>query len=151
MYPQHPLDPLHSRSARPRLRVLPGGLSSPGQPRPGHGAPQARSGRLFRHTDGLLAGYCVAALATVAAVACGGTRHPVLAVAVLAAGLIAAGARLTLPAALGSGVIGWLFFDGFVIGRHASLGWDGVREAWWLAVLLAAAAGGHALGRACRT
>jgi hypothetical protein len=116
--------------------VVPGG---PGESRRG-----------FRYANGLLAGYCVAAVATAVAVAEGGTRHPVVALAVLAVALLAAGTRMTFPAALASGVMGWLFFDGFVIGRHANLGWDGVREIWWLLVLVAAAGCGYALGRAYR-
>ena len=114
-----------------------------------HGGPGG-SRRGFRHAYGLLTGYCVAAVATAIAVAEGGTRHPVVAIAVLACALLAAGTRMTLPVALASGVIGWLFFDGFVIGRHANLGWDGGREVWWLLVLVAAAGSGCALGRAYR-
>ena len=93
----------------------------------------------WRNAEGALAGYCVVAVATAAAVTAGGTRHPLVALAVLAFALLVAASRMTLPVGLASAIMAWLFYDGFIIGRHADLAWAGVREAWWLAVLLAAA------------
>jgi hypothetical protein len=122
--------------------VVHGGPGGPGGP----GRPDG-SRRRFRRAAGPLTGYCAAAAGTAVAVAAGGTRHPVAAIAVVALVLLAAATRMTLPAALISGAIGWFFYDGFVIGRHASLGWDGVREVWWLLILMAAAGCGYALGR----
>jgi hypothetical protein len=132
----------------PRLRVIPGGLGEPGRPTAApvpdtHSEPPRR----WPAPEALLAGYCLVAAATMAAVAVGGTGHPLVVLAVLACALLAAGTRLTLPAALGSGVIAWLYYDGFIIGRHGDLAWGGTREAWWLLALLGAALCGSALGR----
>jgi hypothetical protein len=135
----------------PRLRVIHGGadaLAEPGQRRaPGLGDSAAvealgelpESPRRLRHADGPLAGYCVAAAATAVAVLAGGTRHPLVALAVLAFALLVAARRMTLPAALASGGMAWLFYDGFIIGRHAQLAWAGARGGLWLLVLVAAA------------
>jgi K+-sensing histidine kinase KdpD len=131
-------------TAHPRqLRVIPGGLAEAG-PRPV--LDEQTSSRRGRAAEGALAGYCVVAAATIAAVAAGGTRHPLVALVVLALAVLAAARKMTLPAGLASGVMAWLFYDGFVIGRHGDLAWTGAREAWWLLVLVAAAAFGSALG-----
>jgi K+-sensing histidine kinase KdpD len=130
----------HSR----QLRVIRGGLAERG-PRAVLDE-QAESTRRWGNAEGMLAGYCVIAAATIAVVAAGGTRHPLVALVVLALALLAATRRMTLPASLACGVMAWLFYDGFVIGRHGDLAWAGVREAWWLLVLLATAACGTALG-----
>jgi hypothetical protein len=125
---------------RPRLSVIQGGLSL-GDHRPGE------SRRRWRRAEGSLAGYCVAAAGTAVAVAAGGTRHPVGALAVLALAVVIAAGRMTLTAALASGAICWLFWDGFVIGRHGDLVWHGPFVAWSLLVLGAAALSGFVLGR----
>ena len=130
----------HSR----QLRVIPGGLAGSG-PRPV--LDDQPPPRPWRNAEGALAGYCVVAAATTAAVAAGGTRHPVVALVVVALVVLAVARRMTLPTGLASGVMAWLFYDGFVIGRHGDLAWTGVREVWWLLVLVAAAACGWALGR----
>jgi hypothetical protein len=147
----------------PRLRVIPGGLAGPlaepGRRRAaGYGDSASvetlgelpESPRRWRHAEGPLAGYCVAAAATAVAVLAGGTRHPLVALAVLAFALLVAARRMTLPAALASAGIAWLFYDGFIIGRHAQLVWDGARGAWWLLVLVAAAVCGSVLGLRAR-
>ena len=127
----------------PRLRVIPGGMAhapraiyeeQPGPP------------RRWRNAEGALAGYCLVAVATAAAVAAGGNRHPLVALVVLASALLVAARRMTLPVALASAAMAWLFYDGFIAGRHADLAWTGVRETWWVLVLMAAAACGWALG-----
>jgi hypothetical protein len=105
--------------------------------------------RRWRLSEGALAGYCAAAAATTVAVGAGGTRHPVVALTVLAMAMLAVALRMTLPAALASGVIGWLFYDGFVIGRHAHLvmgGASGPLAGWSLLVVVAAALCGSAVG-----
>jgi len=132
----------------PRLRVIHGGLREPGRPAVApvpdtHGEPSRR----WSASEALLGGYCLVAVATTAAVAAGGTGHPLVVLAVFASALLAAATRLTLPAALGSGMIAWLFYDGFVIGRHGHLAWGGTREAWWLLAFLGAALCGSVLGR----
>jgi hypothetical protein len=106
----------------------------------------ATHARQLRVSEGLLAGYGVAAVATLAGVALGGTGHPLLAFAVLELAVLAAATKMPLPAALGSAAVAWLFYDGFVIGRHGHLAWEGDRGAWWLLVLVAAGACGFALG-----
>ncbi len=143
----------------PRLRVIPGGagaVAEPGQRRAGlrdsaaveelGGLPE--SPRRWTQSQGPLAGYCVAAAATAVAVLAGGTRHPLVALAILAFALLVAARRMTLPTALASGGMAWLFYDGFIIGRHAQLVWDGARGAWWLLVLVAAAVCGSLVGQA---
>ena len=74
-------------------------------------------------------------------------RSIVAAVAVVrgVAGRVLRG-RMTMPAALASGVIGWLFYDGFLIGRHADLVLGRPLAGWSLLVLVAAALCGSALG-----
>jgi hypothetical protein len=131
----------------PRLRVIPGGLSEPGRLPAAVPGRDGESLRRWRLPEGLLAVYCLSAVATTAAVAAGGTRHPLVALAVLASALLAATAHLTFGAALAAGGIAWLFFDGFVIGRHGNLAWGGTREVWWILVLLGGALCGWVLGQ----
>jgi len=133
----------HSR----QLHVIRGGLTEAAPPAVLDDE-EERSPRRWPIAEGALAGYAVAAVATIVAVAAGGTRHPLVALAVLAFALLIVARRMTLLAGLASGVTGWLFYDGFIIGRHGDLAWAGVREAWWLLVLIAAAAFGSACGSA---
>lgn len=98
----------------------------------------------------LLAAYAGAAVVTGVAAAAGGDRHPAAALAayaLLAAGACLPASPLVVPAAA---AIAWLFDDGFMIGRHAILAWPGMAGLWRLAILLAAAAAGSALGAAAR-
>lgn len=145
----------------PRLRVIPGGLNetrrSAAAVYGGEGGSswrEAASDRdggssWWRTADGLLAGYGLAAVVTMVAVAVGGTRHPGIAAAGLALAMFVAARRMSLPAAIASGGIGWLFYDGFIVGRHGDLVWGhGAGAAWWLLVLVAAAGCGSALAHA---
>jgi hypothetical protein len=95
-------------------------------------------------STGLLAGYCGLAVATGLAIAAGGTRRPVAALCVLGLAVLVIAVRTAWPASLGVGALGWLFYDGFFVGRHAQLAWHGVADLRALGVLLGAAAGGIA-------
>jgi hypothetical protein len=99
-------------------------------------------------STGLLAGYCWLAAATGLAVLGGGTRRPAVALGILALAVLIVALRASWLAALGTGALGWLFYDGFFIGRHAQLAWHGVADLGPLGVLLGAAAGGIALALA---
>jgi outer membrane protein assembly factor BamB len=55
------------------------------------------------------------------AVAAGGTRRPAMALAILAVAALLLAARATAPAAAGLAVLAWLFYSGFIAGRHANL------------------------------
>jgi hypothetical protein len=96
-------------------------------------------------STGLLAGYWGLAAATGLAIAAGGTRRPVVALGLLALAVVTVAMRTSWPAGLGTGALGWLFYDGFFIGRHADLVWHGVADLRPLGVLLGAAAGGIAV------
>jgi hypothetical protein len=142
----------------PQLRVIPGGADALAEPRQRRAADRgdstavealdglAESQHRLRHAQAPLAGYCVAAAATAVAVLAGGTRHPLVALAILAFALLVAARRMTPPAALASGGMAWLYYDGFIIGRHAQLVWAGAQGAWWLLVLVAAAVCGSVIG-----
>jgi hypothetical protein len=94
---------------------------------------------------GLLIGYCGMAVATGIAVAAGGTRRPAMALAILAVAALLLAARATAPAAAGLAVMAWLFYSGFIAGRHANLTWQGMDDVWRLAVLAGSAAIGVGL------
>ena len=94
---------------------------------------------------GLLIGYCGMAVATGIAVAAGGTRRPAMALAILAVAVLLLAARATAPAAAGLAVMAWLFYSGFIAGRHANLTWQGMDDVWRLAVLAGSAAIGAGL------
>jgi hypothetical protein len=96
-------------------------------------------------STGLLVGYCGLAAATGLAVVAGGTRHPTVALGLLGLAVLVIAVRMSWPGALGVGVLGWLFYDGFFIGRHAQLAWHGAADLRSLGILLGAAAGGCAL------
>ena len=95
---------------------------------------------------GLLAAYAGSAAVTAAVVLAGGTRHPAAALA--AYGLLAAvvAARTRPAAAAGIALIAWMFDNGFIIGRHASLSWHGAADVRRLTLLLAVAAAASMLG-----
>jgi hypothetical protein len=96
-------------------------------------------------STGLLAGYCGLAVATGLAIAVGGTRRHVVALGVLGLAVLVVAMRTSWPASLGVGALGWLFYDGFFVGRHAHLAWHGVADLRALGALLGAAAGGIAV------
>jgi hypothetical protein len=94
---------------------------------------------------GLLTGYCAVAAATALAVTAGATRRPGLGLTLLAAAVLAVAVRTAAPAAAGVGALGWLFYAGFITGRHADLAWRGTASLGPLAVLEGAAAAGAAI------
>jgi hypothetical protein len=95
-------------------------------------------------STGLLVGFCASAVATVAAVAAGGTHRPGIALGLMAIVVCVVATRMTAPVALATGAMGWLFYAGFIIGRHAQLAWHGAADAQWLGILLGAALCGAA-------
>jgi hypothetical protein len=101
-------------------------------------------------SSGLLAAYAGSAAVTAVVALAGGTRHP--AAALGAYGLLAAVvAASTRPAAAaGVALIAWMFDNGFIVGRHADLGWHGEADARRLAILLAAAAAAAMFGSRIR-
>jgi hypothetical protein len=98
----------------------------------------------------LLVGFCVVAGATGLAVAAGGTRWPPAALGALAAAVLVVAVQTSPTAAVGLGGIGYLFFDGFIVGRHAQLAWPGLSGLWPLAALTGVALTGSLLGWARR-
>jgi hypothetical protein len=93
----------------------------------------------------LLAGYGGLAVATGIAVAAGGTRQPGLALAVLAVAalLLATQAKALAVAALGP--MAWLFYAGFIAGRHGGLTWGGTADVWRFGTLTGSAVIGAGL------
>jgi hypothetical protein len=98
--------------------------------------------RTWAFATGLLAGYCGLAGATGVAVAIGGTRRPGLALAVLAVAALLLATRTRAAATVSVGVMAWLFYAGFITGRHGDLAWHGMADAWRLGMLVASAAAG---------
>jgi hypothetical protein len=101
--------------------------------------------RTWALPTGLLIGYCGIAAATGIAVAAGGTRRPAMALAILAVAVLLLAARATAPTAAGLAIMAWLFYSGFIAGRHANLTWQGMDGVWRLAVLAGSAAIGVGL------
>jgi K+-sensing histidine kinase KdpD len=100
----------------------------------------------------LLTGYCVLAVVTAVAVMAGATRRPGLAIVLLAVAVFAIAVQAPAPAALGVAAIGWLFYAGFIAGRHGDLAWRGTGSIVAIAALAGAAAAGVAAGTLiCRT
>ena len=97
-------------------------------------------GRKWAFSTGLLAGYCGLAAATAVAVAAGGTRRPGMALAILAVAVLLLAARAKAPTAAGVAIMAWLFYSGFVAGRHGDLAWHGTDDLWRLGVLAGSAA-----------
>ena len=95
--------------------------------------------RTWASASGLLAGYCGLAGATGIAVAVGGARRPSLALAILAVAVLLLATRAKALAAAGLGFMAWLFYAGFIAGRHGNLAWHGSDDVWWLGVLAGSA------------
>jgi hypothetical protein len=100
--------------------------------------------RTWAASYGLLAAYSASAAATAVAAAGGGTHRPGFALGLLALAASAVGLRATVPVALATGGMGWLFYAGFITGRHAQLAWQGTPDIWRLAILTGAALCGTA-------
>jgi hypothetical protein len=97
-------------------------------------------GQKWAFSTGLLAGYCGLAIATAIAVAAGGTGRPGAALAILAVAVLLLAARAKAPTAAGVAVMAWLFYSGFITGRHGDLAWHGMDDLWRLGVLAGSAA-----------
>lgn len=97
---------------------------------------------LWSPAAGLVAGYGGLAAATAVGVLAGGTRRPGVALALLAVTAFVLGTRTPAWVAASSGLVGWLFYDGFIAGRHANLAWHGVVDARRLGLLAGCAAAG---------
>jgi len=69
----------------------------------------------------------------------GGTRRPGIALGFIAAAAFAIAVRTTMPVALATGAMGWLFYAGFVTGRHAQLAWHGAADIQRAGILLGVA------------
>lgn len=82
--------------------------------------------------------------------ATGGTRHSDadLVAYVGLAVVIGLGARWW--AAVSGALILWLFYDGFLVGRHGALAWHGSPDGWRLGIMAAGALGGLLIGRVSR-
>jgi len=96
----------------------------------------------------LTAGFAAVFVGTAAAAVI--PRHdPALRTAVVA-GFVAVGAALsaTLAGAAGTAGMGWLFTNGFLVNGLGDLAWRGVADLIRVAVFVAAAVAGLALGRA---
>lgn len=101
-------------------------------------------------TATLALAFAVGLVGTVLLAATGVTRHAdadLVAYVALAAGL-GLGARWW--AAPAGALILWLFYDGFLIGRHGDLAWHGAMDGWRLGVIAAGAIGGLLVGRVSR-
>jgi|HubBroStandDraft_6_1064221.scaffolds.fasta_scaffold865930_2 K+-sensing histidine kinase KdpD len=94
----------------------------------------------------LLSGYCVMAVVTAVAVAAGATRRPGLAVVLLTAAVFVIAVRAAALPALGVAAVGWLFYAGFIVGRHGDLAWRGTASIAAIAALAGAALAGVAAG-----
>jgi hypothetical protein len=94
---------------------------------------------------GLLAGYCGLAAATGIAIAAGGTRRPGMALVILAVAVLLLATRMTALTAAGLGVMAWLFYSGFITGRHGDLTFYGLDGVWRLVALADSAWTGVAL------
>lgn len=100
--------------------------------------------RTWVASTGLLAAYFASAAATTVAVADGGTHRPGFALGLLALAAFAVGLRATVLVALANDGISWLFYAGFITGRHANLAWQGTADIRRLGILTGAALCGTA-------
>lgn len=90
--------------------------------------------------------FVVAAPLTELLAALGATRDPVAGLAALGAAALLVGWFARPAASVLIGLVFWLFFDGFVVHRSGSLGWDGAQDALRLGVLVGAGLLGGLLG-----
>jgi hypothetical protein len=95
--------------------------------------------RSAEHGIGVAIGFAAMIAVTAATAALGGDRHPALALAGYTAAVALVAAVVPLSDALLTALIGWLFLDGFVIGRGGDLGWHGTADLVRLGVPVAAA------------
>jgi len=87
----------------------------------------------------LFAGYLALAAATTAAVAVGGTHRPGMALGLISVTALAVATRAAVPVAPAIGAMGWLFYAGFITGRHAQLAWHGAADIKRLGILMGVA------------
>ncbi len=104
-----------------------------------------RGRRTWATSAGLLAAYSASATATAVAVADGGTHRPGFALGLLSLAAFAVATRTTVPVALAAAGMGWLFYAGFITGRHAQLAWHGTADIRRLGILLGAVLCGTAV------
>ena len=90
--------------------------------------------------------FAVAAPLSELLAAVGGRHDAALGTVVLGAAALAVGWFGRPAAAVVVGPVFWLFFDGFVVDRSGSLGWNGRTDAVGLAVLAGAGVAGGLLG-----
>ena len=95
-------------------------------------------------STGLVAGYFGLAAATAVAVLTGGPQRPGVALALLAVAAFAISTRTRWWVAVATGLIAWLFYDGFIAGRHAELAWHGALDVQRMCVLAGVAVCGAA-------
>jgi hypothetical protein len=119
-----------TQAGYPHLRSVDAGPTA-AQPRPAR--------HIMSMTWACLVGYLGGIAVTLALAATGGTRHlsfDLAAFAVLAA-VIGWWSR---PVGAGcAAVIGWLFYDGFLVGRHAELRLHGMADVWRVGLVVAVA------------
>jgi hypothetical protein len=101
--------------------------------------------RTWALPSSLLAGYGGLAAATAIAAVAGGARRPGLALAIVAAAALLLATRAKAAAAAAIGPMAWLFYAGFITGRHGDLSWHGLADLWRLAILAGSAAAGAGL------
>jgi len=90
--------------------------------------------------------FAVAAPLAELVAALGGGHDPALGPVLLGLAALAVGCFARPVASLAIGPVFWLFFDGFVVDRSGSLGWDGRQDAVGLLVLVGAGLVGGLLG-----
>ncbi len=117
--------------------------SQPGsaEPCPPPDAPPRARGRapVLAWPWACIAGYLGGIVVTIVLVNQGGTRHLGFDVAAFAALAAVIGWFSRPLGGASAAVIAWLFFDGFLVGRHAQLSWHGTSDAWRLGLLAAIA------------
>jgi hypothetical protein len=99
----------------------------------------------------LLLAFVAGIAATTLLAATGGTRHAdaELVAYVGLAAMLGLGARWWT--ALSGALILWLFYDGFLVGRHGVIAWHGSLDGWRLAFIAIGAIGGLLIGRVGRS
>jgi hypothetical protein len=94
--------------------------------------------------------FCGSIAVTCVLAATGGTRRlsvDLIAYAALAAAVSVRTRALPIPAVA---VIAWLFYAGFLVGRHGEISWHGSIDVWRVAVIVGAAYCGAMIGRVLR-